>query len=152
MKRAGAVIAFMLVIGGAAGAYAQVGAGSGPTPGAGDATRITSGNREDNSAYNRVAGDRDTKFGNGEEKKSRVKRSAVAATIADIKPGSPVRDTKGAPIATVVSVEGESAMLDTGQSKINVPVVAFGKDDEGLLLGITAAQFSELVTKASSAN
>ena len=36
----------------------------------------------------------------------------------------------------------------TGTPQIRVPPVAFGKDDAGLLLGISKAQFAELVAGA----
>ena len=41
---------------------------------------------------------------------------------------------------------------DTGKSKVKVPAIAFGKDDAGLLLGITAARFNELVAGSTATN
>ena len=46
-----------------------------------------------------------------------------------------------------------SAMrVASAQTKIKVPLSAFGKDDQGLVLGITAARFNELVAKAHSSH
>jgi hypothetical protein len=39
-------------------------------------------------------------------------------------------------------------VIDTGQTKIGVPLIAFGKDDKGLLLSITAEKFNQLVAQA----
>ena len=38
-------------------------------------------------------------------------------------------------------------VIDTGQVKVGVPLNAFGKDDQGLLLSITAEKFNELVAQ-----
>jgi hypothetical protein len=133
-------------------ANAQAGAG-GPVPGSGNSTQITNSNRETNAQYNHVIGTADPKASQAEEKPRAAKRSAAApATIADIKAGSPLRDTQGVPIGTIDSVDADGAVVNTGQAKIKVPLAAFGKDDGGLLLGITAARFNELVAKAHSAN
>jgi len=51
-------------------------------------------------------------------------------------------------IGTIVSLDGEQAIVDTGQTKIGVPVIAFGKDNQGLLLGMTADKFNQLVAAA----
>jgi hypothetical protein len=39
-------------------------------------------------------------------------------------------------------------VIDTGQTKIGVPLNAFGKDSQGLLLSITAEKFNQLVAQA----
>jgi hypothetical protein len=41
-------------------------------------------------------------------------------------------------------------VIDTGQVKIGVPLNAFGKDDKGLLLSITAEKFNQLVAQVHS--
>lgn len=137
---------------GSAGVLAQAPAGSGqPAPGAGNSTAITSANREANANYNHLVGAGDPKpLADG---KPRAKRSSASpATVADIKAGSALRDSLGNRIGTVDSVDAEGVVVNTGQTKIKVPLMAFGKDDQGLLLGITAAKFNELVTKAHASN
>ncbi len=66
--------------------------------------------------------------------------------------GASLRDVKGTRIGTIDSVDADGAIVNTGQIKIKVPLVAFGKDDRGILLGITAARFNELATKAKASN
>ena len=72
----------------------------------------------------------------------------VAATAADVKAGATLRDSQGASVGTVVSSTDQAVVVDTGQTKIGVPLNLFKKDDKGLLLGITAQQFSDAIAKA----
>jgi hypothetical protein len=144
-------IAVALTIGGASAAFGQA-AGSGtPLPGTGDSTKISSANREANANYNHLIGAGDAKPSATDDRPKRAS-PAVPATAADVRIGSALRDKQGLAIGTVVAVEPDGAVVQTGQSKIKVPLVAFGKDDRGLLLGITAARFNELVAKAKAAN
>lgn len=136
---------------GATVAHAQAGTPSG-VPGSGDSSKISSGNRENNAAYNHVLGT-GVKSSNPEDRPSTRKSSAAGpATAADIKAGNPLRDKDGVKIGTIASVEGDGAIVDTGQTKIKVPLVAFGKDGQGLMLGITAARFNELIASAHKSN
>jgi hypothetical protein len=114
-------------------------------PGSGNSAAITNGNREQTAGYNRVVGKLDPQ---GKEQPAGLKGKAVAAKPADLKPGSALRDKDGAPIGAVASVDAEGVIVDTGTTKIRVPAEAFGKDDAGLLLGISKAQFAELVAGA----
>jgi hypothetical protein len=84
----------------------------------------------------------------------RKRASAVPATAADIKAGAQIRDVKGVPVGTVASLAANEVVadptqivIDTGQTKIGVPLNAFGKDDKGLMLSITAEKFNELVAQ-----
>jgi hypothetical protein len=137
---------------GATAASAQnMGPGSAaPFPGTGDSGKISSANRENNAEYNHLISAGDPKSGKPDERPAQ--RKAVPATAADIKAGAALRDVKGAPIGTIDSVNADGAVVNTGQIKIKVPLVAFGKDDRGILLGITAARFNELATKAKASN
>lgn len=120
---------------------------AGPLPGTGDSTKISSGNRENNADYNRLIGAADH---NGQKKDDErpAHTAPVAAAPSDIKAGASLRDIKGARIGTIVSVDSSQAIVDTGQTKIGVPLIAFGKDDQGLLLGMTADKFAQLVAQA----
>jgi hypothetical protein len=145
------IIAGALGLLGATAANAQAGTPSG-VPGSGDSMKITNGNRENNAAYNHVLAT-GVKSQNAEDRPTAQKKSAAGpATSADIKTGAPLRDKDGVPIGTIDTVEADGAVVNTGQTKIKVPLVAFGKDGRGLLLGITAARFNELVAKAHSSN
>lgn len=144
----GLAVAVTLAIFGAGVANAQAGT---PVPGTGNSTQIMNNNREANANYNHVVASGDLKSANSEDKPKRP-GPTTAATAADIKPGSALRDSKGVAIGTIDSIDADGAVVNTGQTKIKVPVSAFGKDDRGLLLGITAARFNELVAQAHSAN
>jgi hypothetical protein len=72
----------------------------------------------------------------------------AAANAADIKAGASVRDSKGVQVATIVEPQGRNVVLDTGQTKIGVPLNLLAKDSEGLMLTITADQFNAAIAKA----
>jgi hypothetical protein len=74
--------------------------------------------------------------------------ASAPATVADIKPGAPLRDSKGAPVGTIVSASEQAVVIDTGQTKIGVPLSLFSKDDKGPMLTVTADQFNQAVAKA----
>ena len=114
-------------------------------PGSGNSATITNNNREQNAGYNRVVGKLDPQ---GKEQPTGLKGKAVAAKAEDLKGGSSIRDKDGLPVGSVASVDAEGVIVDTGTTKIRVPVEAFGKDDAGLLLGISKAQFAELIAGA----
>ena len=136
----------------AASAGAQVVTGSGPpqpTPGSGDSSAIANDNRQIQSDMNQRMGAANLKTRNGNDiAKSKKKPSAVPATAADIKAGASLRDINGVPIGTIASVDANQAVVDTGATKIGVPLIAFGKDAKGLLLGMTADKFNQLVAAA----
>lgn len=140
-----------LTIAGASAAAAQA-LPAGPLPGTGDATKISSGNAANNAEYNHLIGSGEAKPSTPDDRRPARKSAPVAATAADIHVGNGLRDISGAKLGTVAGVDAEGVVVDTGTTKIKVPVTAFGKDDQGLLLGITAAKFNELVAKAHSAN
>ena len=96
-----------------------------------------------------------------DRKTSLTRASAVPATAADIKAGAQVRDVNGASIGVVTTLannevlaandiaDSGSVVLDIGQSKVGVPLNAFGKDDKGLMLSITAQNLKRLVAQAN---
>jgi hypothetical protein len=136
-----------LAAAGAAGAQ-NVPMGPSSVPGSGDSSRISSGNRENNAEYNRLVGASDAKAQNANGDKVKTKVVAIPATAADIKAGAALRDVKGVPVGTIDSVTDQQVIVKTGATKIGVPLAAFGKDDKGLLLGITAQQFNDAIAKA----
>ena len=145
------ILAIALGAGSAAMVNAQATGSRTPTVGtSGDATNIAAGNREDNASYNHLIGSTGAKSSKADDRSSRKHGAAVPATAADIKAGSALRDVKGVSIGTVAALDTDGVVVDTGQTKIKVPLLAFGKDDQGLLLAITAAKFNELVSKAQS--
>jgi hypothetical protein len=117
---------------------------------------VAAANRQVDNDYNTLAG-RGVKVNNKDRADSKTvqKRGSVGpATAADIKAGAEVRDIKGVPVGTIavlasneVVADPTQAVIDTGQTKIAVPLSAFGKDDRGLLLSITAEKFNQLVAQ-----
>jgi hypothetical protein len=141
----GVLSALALAAGGAGIANAQS-VPAGPLPGAGDSSKISNSNRETNSDYNHLVGSTGVK--QTTDVKIQSKHKAVPATAADVKAGAAVRGTDGVQVGTVVSSDANSVVLDTGQSKISVPLMGFGKDDKGLLINMTSAHFAELAAQA----
>jgi hypothetical protein len=142
-----AIGAGLLAISGTANAQPVV-VGSGPAqppPGSGDSARVAAENRDLNADYNQRIGAANL---DNKSEQHNAKPRAVPATVADIKAGAALRDINGVAIGTIVSLDGEQAIVDTGQTKIGVPVIAFGKDNQGLLLGMTADKFNQLVAAA----
>ena len=116
---------------------------------------VAASNRQFDNDYNTLAG-RGVAVTNMDRKGASKRSVAVPATAADIKAGAKVRDVKGVPIGTIatlaaneVTSESDQPVIDTGHGKIGVPLSAFGKDDKGLLLSITAQTFNQLVAQAN---
>jgi hypothetical protein len=145
------IVGAAVTILGASIANAQAGSGQ-PAPGSGNSTQITAGNRDNNAGYNHVVGSGVKSQVIDDRPAPKKPGVAAAATAADIKAGSGLRDSQGVKLGTIDSVDADGAVVNTGQTKIKVPLTAFGKDDQGLLLGITAARFNELVAKAQSSH
>ena len=74
--------------------------------------------------------------------------AATPATAADVKAGAQVRDSKGVQVATIVEMQGANVVLDTGQTKVAIPMTLLVKDSQGVMLNITAEQFNDAMAKA----
>jgi len=119
---------------------------------------LAASRRQFDNDYNILAGRgvQVTNMDRADRKASLMRSAAVPATAADIKAGAPVRDVKGASIGVVGTLaanqvaDPDSIVVDTGQNKVGVPLSAFGKDDDGLMLSITAQNFRQLVAQATA--
>jgi hypothetical protein len=128
-----------LLLVGSGHAFAQASPGSNPFGSKPTATVM--GEEQQDQGLDRVR--------NGFEGKLSTKSGgAAAATAADITVGARVRDVHGLPLGKIDSVTADGIVIDTGQSKVTVPLLAFRKDRSGLLLGVTAAQLTELIANA----
>lgn len=152
--------AALLLASAASAQSAPGGAPVGANPGGGPRPQdIAASNRQVDNDYNVLASrgvkvtdkSRDNS-GTGSAKK---RASMVPASAADIQAGAQVRDIKGVPVGTIATLapnevvtDTNQAVIDTGETKIGVPLNAFGKDDQGLLLSITADTFKKLVAQA----
>ena len=74
---------------------------------------------------------------------------AAAPSAADGKVGASVVDSKGQPVGTIESVTGGNAVLSTGTAKASIPVTAFAKGPNGLVVGISKADLEAQVAQAS---
>jgi len=124
-------------------AFAQAGPAT-PGPIGPDATSSASSGRDQTQGFTHV-------MNNLDRQKVVTKGAVRKVTAADIKVGAPLRDVNGQPIGKVDSVAADGVVIDSGQSKVKVPLVAFGLDNNGLVLGITSAKFNEIVAKAHAA-
>ena len=73
---------------------------------------------------------------------------AVPAKPSDVTAGSEVRDKAGVVIGTIDSVSMAAAVVATPGGKVEVPLEAFGKNNKGLLVGMTKAEFDAAVAAA----
>jgi lipoprotein-anchoring transpeptidase ErfK/SrfK len=128
----------------ALGAAAAAGAQSPVTaqvPGTVDPVKATAAQQADRAGYNSTIAQLSPRG---------VKGAPVPAAAADVVAGRPLRDIKGEPIARVDAVDAQGVIVATGSTRVRLPLNAFGKDDLGLLLGITADRFRALVVKATN--
>jgi hypothetical protein len=75
---------------------------------------------------------------------------SVAAKASDIVAGREVRDSKGVPVGSIESVALDGAVVATGTGRVMVPLEAFGKNRQGLVLSVTKAEFDTMVASASA--
>lgn len=69
----------------------------------------------------------------------------VLATAADIREGVLVQDPQGGPVGTVETVEADGAVVTTGSVRAKLPFESFGKNERGLVISMTRAEFEAAV-------
>lgn len=74
---------------------------------------------------------------------------AVPAKPGDITAGSEVRDSKGVVLGKVESASMSAAVVATELGKVEVPLEAFGRNNNGLLLALTKKDFDAMVAGAN---
>lgn len=95
--------------------------------------------------------ERDRRTAEVRKPERRVRGSrALPASPDDVRTGSEIRDSKGVVIGTVVSLSMSAAVVESSGGKVEVPLESFGKNDKGLLLGMTKAEFDAAVASANS--
>ena len=72
-----------------------------------------------------------------------------AATAADVTAGAQVRDTAGAEVGTVESVDADSAIVSTGSVRADIPITSFGRNGQGLVLAMTRTQLEAAARAAA---
>ena len=111
---------------------------------------VAASNRQVDSDYNTLAA-RGVKVTDKSKAGPPQKKapSAAPATAEDIKAGMLVRDIKGVQIGTVERLEDDGAVVMAGNRLAKLPINAFGKDQAGLMIGITAAEFQNAIAGSS---
>jgi len=66
--------------------------------------------------------------------------SATPAIGGAVTAGQIVKDTKGAPVGRIESVNGGNVVLATSNSKVTVPVSSFSTQDGALVFAMSAAE------------
>ena len=91
---------------------------------------------------------------NGEREHGRNSSAHVdrarPATAAEVIAGAAVNDSAGVQLGTIESVDAAGAVIVTVAGRARIPVEAFGKNNHGLLLQTTKAQFDATVASANA--
>lgn len=70
-----------------------------------------------------------------------------AATKAEVKAGVSVYDSKGKLVGKIDSVDGKSAVLNTGKVQVKVPVSSIARDEKGLAIGMSKTEIEAAASK-----
>jgi hypothetical protein len=78
------------------------------------------------------------------------KDRARPAKPDEVKAGATIADKKGVEVGYIRSVDADGAVVATTGGQVRVPVQAFGITKNGLVLGVTKADFDAIVAKANA--
>lgn len=76
-----------------------------------------------------------------------AQEAAPAAETVQIAAGDSVYDPDGALVGTIESVDAANAIIDMEGKKVGLPVNAFGKNDQGLLIGSKVGELKANIAK-----
>lgn len=76
---------------------------------------------------------------------------AVPAKTSEVVAQATIYDLAGEVVGKVESVDRDGAVVATAVGKVKVPLSAFGKNRQGLLVGVSKRDFEAQVTKAYAA-
>lgn len=82
---------------------------------------------------------------------SAASAQAPAPAAAQVAAGATVYDTSGGTLGTIASVAGTDAIIDTGTSKLAIPLASFGAGANGPVLAATKAQLDGAAAEAAAA-
>lgn len=74
---------------------------------------------------------------------------AQAKAAEQVVKGAQVSDTSGASVGTIEAVEGEFATVATANSKVRLPLSAFGPGESGPVIAMTATELEAAATAAA---
>jgi hypothetical protein len=75
--------------------------------------------------------------------------AAVEQLRSQLTPGTPVRGTAGAVVATVKALDGDNVILSAGKSEVRVPIAGVGVNAQGIFIGMTQAEFDAAVAASA---
>ncbi|MBO9714217.1 hypothetical protein [Sphingomonas sp.] len=137
---------------GAGAAHAQAGGSTSapaPPPNAG-LVGENSTVRNGGDTYDRdMAAARDEAVAKARAEAHGGKIRSAPARPEDVTVGAEVRDSHGLRIGVIESVSLSAAVLHADGGSVAVPLEAFGKDSQGLLIGMSKADFDRLVADAT---
>lgn len=120
-----------------------------PLPGTVDGAAAARNNRSQVEGYNRIVNE-GVKVDNPNDRRAvRKKKGPALATRADFVAGASVRDKNGVQIATIQELQADGAVVSADNRMAKLPLESFGKDDTGLLVGITADEFRAAIASTS---
>jgi len=70
------------------------------------------------------------------------------AKPSELTTGAPIADNKGTQVGHIKSVDPDGVIVETAAGYIKVPADAIGKNNAGLLIGMSKADFDKLVAQA----
>jgi len=82
------------------------------------------------------------------ERKTASKDAAHPATASDLAVGAAIADSKGVQVGYIKSIDPDGVVVATVGGQVKVPSDALGKNQKGLLIGMTKADFDKLVAQA----
>jgi hypothetical protein len=100
---------------------------------------VSAGATAQDAAQQQPTGDASAQTAQGTTASSSADLKAV--TAADAKAGTAVNDTKGNPVGKVESVKSKSAVISTGVARAEIPLSSLGRNDKGLVIAMTKAEF-----------
>jgi hypothetical protein len=81
-----------------------------------------------------------------------AKTQASSALDSSLTPGAPVRSKDGQPVGKIGSVSGDNVVLDRAAGPVTLKKAMFATDQQGLILGMTAAEFESAAHAATASN
>jgi hypothetical protein len=72
------------------------------------------------------------------------------ASAADVRAGALVHDQSGALVGTVETTDAGGAVVTTGMARARLQLSSFGRNDQGLVIGLTRAQFEAAAAAAAT--
>lgn len=80
-----------------------------------------------------------------DEAASKTAAAATEQLRARLTPGTEVRGTAGAVVATVKALDGDNVVLTTSKGEVRVAITGVGVSAQGVFIGMTQAQFDAAV-------